>query len=379
MYVAKDIDLNKVEKKSFYSFLFLYLGSSFIFVLLSGYWYYSAQKNSLENMIFYKLQHYADTISGLVINAHMMDKKLILPKMEDGYSFKLIRVDDAEDYEAGYFENNAKKVLVSSATQEHLMIKYVVVSTNTFKENIKTLQNDVIKIMISVFMLIVLISWFLSKLFMRPIHEKMNQIEQFIQDISHELNTPITALSMSAKRGLQKKVYDPKILLNISISTKQLYSIYKSLAYLNFSTQEQVISDFPVKPLLQQTIEYYKELLESKNIELVTELEDVTMVAVDSKIELLFSNLLSNAIKYSMPNTQIRIKLKENFFSIEDQGVGIEEKKIEEIFKLYERNSTFAGGFGVGLNIVKKICDEFGIHIEVKSKMDEGSCFTLRW
>lgn len=373
------IDLNNIEKKSFYSFLLLYLSSSFVFVLLSGFWYYSAQKNSLESMTYYKLQHYADNISGLVINAHMLDKKLTLPKLEEGYSYKLIRVDDKDNYELGYYEKEAQKVLVSSSTQEHLMIKYVVVSTNTYQQNLKTLQRDVITITVSVFILIIFISWFLSKLFMRPIHEKMNQIEQFIQDISHELNTPITALSMSAKRALQKKVYDPKILLNISISTKQLYRIYKSLAYLNFSSQEQVSSKLEIKPLLEQTIQYYKELLEAKNINVLTELQDANIVAVESRIELLFSNLLANAIKYSMPNTQITIKLKENFFSIEDQGIGIESQKIDEIFKLYERNSALAGGFGIGLNIVKKICNEFRIAIEVKSKIDEGSCFILKW
>jgi len=52
------------------------------------------------------------------------------------------------------------------------------------------------------------ISYLLAKLFMRPIHERITQIERFIQDISHELNTPITALKMSVSRAKKKQIYD---------------------------------------------------------------------------------------------------------------------------------------------------------------------------
>lgn len=377
--MAKGIVLNKIEKKSFYSFLFLYLGSSFIFVLLSGYWYYSAQKNALENTTYYKLQHIADNISSLIINAHMMQMKLVLPKAEDGYEYMMIPTAEHKVYEKNYFEEDGFQVLVSSAPQEHLMIEYVVAKTDMYHKNLRVLQKSVTTIMVLVFVSIVIISWILSKLFMRPVRQKMIQIEQFIQDISHELNTPITALSMSSKRALQKKVYDEKILTNISISTKQLYSIYQSLAYLNFSSQTQALEKLELKPILLQSIEYYSELIRAKNITIDTEIEDSSLQGVTSRLELLFSNLISNAIKYSMPNTSIKIILKENFFSIEDEGVGIAENKLQDIFKLYERSSNVAGGFGVGLSIVKQICDEYGIAVAIESKVEVGSKFILTW
>ena len=371
--------MNKIEKKSFYSFLFLYLGSSFIFVLLSGYWYYSAQKNALENTTYYKLQHLADNVSSLIINAHMMQMKLVLPKAEDGYEYMMIPTAEHKVYEKNYFEEDGFQVLVSSAPQEHLMIEYVVAKTDMYHKNLRVLQKSVTTIMVLVFVSIVIISWILSKLFMRPVRQKMTQIEQFIQDISHELNTPITALSMSSKRALQKKVYDEKILTNISISTKQLYSIYQSLAYLNFSSQTQALEELELKPILLQSIEYYSELIRAKNITIDKEIEDSSLQGVTSRLELLFSNLISNAIKYSMPNTTIKIILKEDYFSIEDEGVGIAENKLQDIFKLYERSSNVAGGFGVGLSIVKQICDEYGIRVAIESKVEVGSKFILTW
>lgn len=376
---VRDINLNSLEKKSLYSFLALYLGSSLVFILLSGFWYYSAQKSSLDNTTYYKLQHLADRVSALIINAQMKGKKLTLPKAEEGYEYFLIPIKENRVYESYYFEKDGFKVLVSTAPQEHLAIKYVVTKTDEYNKKLTSLQKEVFAITGFIFVVMVIISFMLSKLFMRPIHEKIMQIEQFIQDISHELNTPITALKMSSKRALQKQVYDEKILTNISISTKQLYSIYQSLAYLNFSAPKQSSQLLDLKPILLQTVEYYAELTRAKNITIKTDIDESHLNAVDSRVELLFSNLISNAIKYSMPNTTITVILKEKFFSVEDEGVGIAKDKLQEIFKSYVRGSNIAGGFGIGLSIVKQICDEFGIEIEVKSELQKGSCFRLSW
>jgi two-component system OmpR family sensor kinase len=227
------------------------------------------------------------------------------------------------------------------------------------------------------FFFIVVISFILAKLFMKPIHQRMEQIEGFIQDVSHELNNPITALKMSASRAIKKGVYDKKILTNISISTKQLESIYKSLTFLNFKQKQQEAEDVNLKNILEQTIAYYSELTDGKNITIQTQLEDVYFYIVQSRAELLFSNLLSNAIKYSMPETTITITLDKNAFSIEDEGVGIAQKKLDEIFEMYKRESDIAGGFGVGLSVVKQICDEYGIKIRLTSQLEKGTKFSL--
>ena len=368
--------MNELEKRSFYSFVALYLSSSFLFVLLSGYWYYSAQKNSLENTTYYKLNHIADKLSGLIINAQMKSETLQLPK-EEGFEYSLIPTGEASSYKAGYFEKDGYKILISSSPQEHLNIEYVMVKTNLYFKKLRELQRQVLLMMGLSFFFIVIISIVLSKFFMQPIHKRMEDIESFIQDVSHELNTPITALKMSASRAIKKAVYDKKILTNISISTKQLESIYKSLTFLNFKQKTQETELVNLKKILEQTIKYYAELTDAKHISIRTDLEDVSFKIVPSKVELLFSNLLSNAIKYSMPDTTITIMLNKNYFNIQDEGVGINQKKLEEIFEMYKRESNIAGGFGVGLSIVKQICDEYGISVEVSSELGKGSSFKL--
>ena len=376
MSVVKDTSLNDLERRSFYSFLALYLISSFFFVLLSAYWYYSSQKSSLESETYYHLTHIADTISGKVIQAQMKGTSLELPQ-EEGYEYFLVSTLQKEHYEDGYFQENGFKVFVSSSPQEHLNVKYVVVKTKLYFTKLKALQLRVFTTASLAFSIIIFISFVLAKLFMKPVHKRIEQIESFIQDVSHELNTPITALKMSASRAIKKEVYDKKILTNISISTKQLETIYNSLTYLNFTHNQELPTNVELSDVVRNVVEYYSELSSAKNIQVLTDISPSEINIIESRAELLFSNLLSNAIKYSMPQSTIRISLDKNSFIIKDEGVGIAQDKLDAIFELYSRDSNIAGGFGVGLNIVKQICDEYGIRVEVTSVLEKGSEFRL--
>ena len=381
--------MNSLEKKSFYSFLGLYIGSSILFVLLSGYWYYIAQKNAIESNTYYKLRHLSEQISSAIINAQMRGTTLSLPTVDPEFSYalistqnKLIKGDLLKGIDINgnaYYEKDAHMILVSDGPLEHLNIKYVIVTTTQYNHLLQELKKLLLTMMAVIMLMIIFVAWILAKIFMRPIHQKVQQIEQFVQDISHELNTPITALQMSSKRAMQKKVYDEKILTNISISTKQLYSIYKSLLYLNFNTPEQKPEPTDLRTLLEETLLFYTELTQAKKIQVKRDLQASTMIIVPERAHLLFSNLLSNAIKYSMPETSITVTLKKGYFCIQDEGVGIDAHKLDEIFKPYARSSDIAGGFGVGLSIVAQICKEFDIKIEVASTLGEGSLFTLRW
>ena len=381
--------MNDLEKRSFYSFLALYIGSSFLFLALVGFWYYTAQKNALQSSNYYRMQHYSDKITAAVINAHMHGGGLHLPAPPPDTDFALVSTQGdvvygnmpkgITDVKNGFLELDDSAVLISDAPQEHLNIRYVIVESTTYHKELEALLAYLLLVMIAISVGIVTVAWVLSRIFMRPIHQKVEQIEQFIQDISHELNTPVTALQMSSKRALQKGVYDEKILTNIAISTKQLYSIYRSLAYLNFATPKEGPKELDLRPILEENIAYYGELSRAKNIVFKTDFSDAALRITEDRAGLLFSNLIANAIKYSMPDTTVTVTLKEHLFSIKDEGFGIEKEKLETIFKPYERGSQIAGGFGIGLSIVKQICDEFKIKIVVESKPDKGSCFMLTW
>lgn len=381
--------MNDLEKKSFYSFLGLYIISSLLFISLIGYWYYTAQKNALKNETYYKLQHIADMKAGEIIMAHMQGLKLKKSFIPDGIELALIDVNGmvkegklVEPFmrrQAGYFEARGYNIFVSDAPREHLNIAFVVAQSASLHHELKVLKATVLKVMLFAAILMALIAWGLSKLFMKPVRQRVVQIERFINDVTHELNTPITALSMATDQALKQGSYTQKTLKNISISTKQLYDIYSSLAYLNFSDKREVGEALDIREVLQKSISYYEPLCESKRIGIKSELQRHVISIPETQLQLLFGNLIGNAIKYSPAGSTITLQLKKGQFSIRDKGIGIDIKTQKEIFVKFKRGTKYAGGFGVGLSIVKSICDEYDIKIELSSVLDEGTEFRLKF
>jgi len=379
--------MNDLEKKSFYSFLGLYIISSFLFLTLIGYWYYTAQKNALENEMHYKLQHITDKKSGDIIMSHMQGtilKKMQVPK---DVTLVLISNDDTIvegklvldeiPQKSGYFHQNGYEVFVSDAPRKHLNIKYVVAQSNALNKGLDALLHFVVTMMAIVAFMVALIAWILSTFFMKPIRQKVEQIEHFINDVTHELNTPITALSMATNQALKAEKCTQKNLKNISISTKQLYDIYSSLTYLNFSDNKEISEALDISEVLNQSIIYYAPLCESKHIKIEIETESTMFTIPQSELKLLYGNLIGNAIKYSPANSIIHISIKDRIFSIVDEGIGIEKSKQKDIFEKFKRGTEYSGGFGVGLSIVKSICDRYGIDITFVSVPNEGTEFKL--
>ena len=276
-----------------------------------------------------------------------------------------------------YYTKKGVNTLISNSPQEHLDIKYVVVQSQILKLELEKLIYEIFTIGIISIVIMIILAYFLSKLFMKPIHQKISQIESFVHDTTHELNTPITALKMSVSRALKKQSYDEKILKNISISTKQLFDIYSALTYLSFESKTKNIELVDVCNTLKNSVEYYKELAQSKNIELDLECEEFSFKIEQTKLSMLFGNLINNSIKYSHPNSKIEISLKDGILKVKDYGIGIQNSKLEQIFQRFNRATTYAGGFGIGLSIVDKVAKEYKLEIKVYSKIDEGSSFLV--
>jgi two-component system OmpR family sensor kinase len=380
--------MNELEKKSFYSFLGLYIVSSFLFLALTAFWYYTAQKNAIENETFYRLEHLADHISGEIIVSHMQGTTLRQIKKPDDISIALIDtlgklkygkiIDPEMPLQTKYYKKGTYNILISNAPRDHLNIRYVVVQTDIEEKQIAALKKFVVTVSLIAAIVIALIAWILSKLFIKPIHQQVKQIERFINDITHELNTPISSLSMTASEALKQGKCSPRMMKNISISTRQLYDIYRSLSYLNFSeSSEDVEEVIDIADVLEQSIRYYSPLAEMKQITFVTKLQSMSYRMPPSQATLLFGNLIGNAIKYSPRGSTIEIRFIDGILSIKDEGIGISPEVQKKIFERFSRGTEYAGGFGVGLSIVKSISQKYGITITLHSKLGEGTEFIL--
>lgn len=381
--------MNKLEKKSFYSFLALYIVSSTLFIFISAYWYYTAQYNSLEQNEYYRLQHLSDNISQKIINSHMRAIKLEMPKYDKDISVALVDtngtvvfgklLDEYIPKKSEYFVSQGHNILSSNSPQEHLNIDFVVLHSNELFSKISYLKQSVISIVaISIFSVII-VAWILSQIFMKPLRIRIKQIEDFIHDTAHELNTPITALSMSVSRAIKQDNNDNKFLKNISVSTKQLFDIYNALSYLSFESLKEEATEIDICKVVNKSVAYYEELAQSKMITLSFTCREFIFKIDEAKLTMLFGNLINNAIKYSNPNSKIIIEFSNGIFKIQDFGIGIAEDKLDTIYDRFNRATDYAGGFGIGLSIVKKITQEYGLSLHVDSKLNEGTSFFVNF
>lgn len=230
-----------------------------------------------------------------------------------------------------------------------------------------------------------IVGFFLVRFALKPLNQKIEELNLFIKDTTHEINTPLSVLQMSVDRIDKSKLEekDLKKFSSIIVASRTLESIYHSLIYTSFRRLENKIEEIDVSALIKERLNYFEMLFAQKNISITSELQEVMLKANAKSISLVIDNLLSNAYKYTPKNGNVQVRTfqaeGENFLSIKDNGYGIAQKDLEHIFKRYTRFDNSKGGFGLGLSIVKKICDEFKIKIECKSELKKGSEFILQW
>ena len=258
-------------------------------------------------------------------------------------------------------------------------ITYIIAEDTSMPTSIKKLKYLIyITIFISS-IFIAFIGYLLSRLLLKPINEKFEQIDHIIKDSAHEINTPVTALLMSVS-ALKKKGYsEEKLLKHISISSKQISNIYNMLSHIAFSDikDRAEIVKFDLKKEVLKSIAFYKEIAEVKQIKIVDDLKSLYINMDKESADKLINNLLSNAIKYSYNHKIVTISLHENRLIIKDEGIGISKDNQQEILKRYKRATDLIGGFGIGLDIVNSICKQYNIKLSIDSKIGHGSSFIL--
>ena len=224
------------------------------------------------------------------------------------------------------------------------------------------------------------IGYFLSKLLIAPIKERIEKLNRFIKDSAHDINTPVSALMMSVSSLKAKGNIDKRVVNHISISAKLISQIYNSLSFIAFNDEDEVLDEeFDLSKLIRESVRFFDEIAEMRGNVILCELEPTTINMDRSRIQKVINNLISNALKYSYAKTEVKIVLKNRVFSIEDKGIGIAKDDQKAIFDRYERKSKEIGGFGIGLDIVKSVCCTYGIDIKLESKLKEKTTFYLKF
>lgn len=382
------IDLTTSEKTTFFRFLFLYLGSSFILLSMLAFFYFQSEKTLYYDLTKSNMQNTVSKISSKIIFAHMANEE-----------FKKDHLLETNDYKISFYNKNKEKIfgnlndeidftktimdykkhfiLVDSSTLGHLGVYYIAIKENLFYEQISKLKTNIGIIFILIYSFIALIGFYLAKLFLKPIKNERLRLKNFIKDTTHELNTPISAILMST----ETTNLNEKQIQRIRLSAKRISEIYEDLTYIFLQNKENKspIDSINLKKIIVEELEYFQILASKKSIKIDQELEDFEYKINKDDFVRLFNNLVSNAIKYNKIAGSLKIVLKNKELLVIDTGIGVCRTKLKDIYKRHYRATQEQGGFGIGLNIVNEICNKYNIKIEVNSQIKKGTSFSLKF
>ena len=381
--------LIKEEKRTLYQFLALYLSSSFILFAIIAYLFYEKESQYFYEQSRTQMQIEASRLSSKIIHAHMTKSKFSLDWVVKHFSDKIgfyddknqaitSNIDEVIDFSKQLYQKGNKLILVDKSSFGHLGVTSIVIEKNGVATFVKNLQFKILLALFFIYVFLAIIGYFLAKLFIKPIQQKRIQLDNFIKDSTHELNTPITALMLSVNAP---KVESPKNLERIRLSAARLSAIHKDLSYLMLDAETvkpKVEEKLFLNDIMKEELTYLSLLAEKKKIKLSVDYRDNVYFKIDKESFVrLIHNLISNAIKYNTVGGSIDITLEKKSITIKDTGIGIAKEHQKEIYERFYRATNQVGGFGLGLNIVHKVCEAYGIEISLTSKVNEGSTFVL--
>ncbi|WP_299284494.1 PAS domain S-box protein [uncultured Mucilaginibacter sp.] len=212
----------------------------------------------------------------------------------------------------------------------------------------------------------------------------------FIGIVSHELKTPVTTIYayLQVLQGKARKTQDPFILTALDKSVTQVKKMTTIInGFLNVSRLEsgKIYIDkqrFDMANLVKETEAETATMISSHQI-IFAPVEPTFVVADRDKIGQVINNFISNAVKYSAPGSTINIACisfdGQTQVSVKDEGIGIDETDIQQLFNRYYRvegtHTQTISGFGIGLYLCSEIVHRHSGKIWVESEVGKGSAF----
>ncbi|MGE4295429.1 MAG: sensor histidine kinase [Campylobacterales bacterium] len=216
-------------------------------------------------------------------------------------------------------------------------------------------------------LLAAIFAFFYSLYALGPLRRALGMTEEFLKDMIHDLNTPVSALLINAR--LLRKGFDEARIKRIEQSAQTIGSLHENLkGYFDASPlQSETIA---VASAVADRVAYFAALYGDLRFE--TRLDGSVSRLNKEAFTRILDNLLSNAAKYNRDQGVVRVVLENKKLIVADTGTGI--KNPSRVFERFYKEGS--RGLGIGLHIVKKLCDQTGIVIAVESS-PEGSVFTL--
>lgn len=215
--------------------------------------------------------------------------------------------------------------------------------------------------------------------------------QEFTANVSHELKTPLTAISGYAEligNGMTGKEDTIRFSNEIHSNANRLLSLINDiikLSELDEADHQMEMERIDLYKLAENCVQMMQVTAEKQGIRLILQGESTMVMANKGLMDEVFYNLCSNAIRYNKPGGSVTVtvgtKDERPFLSVEDTGIGIpkecQERVFERFYRVDKSRSKSTGGTGLGLAIVKHIVAQHNAALHLDSELDEGTTIEI--
>jgi signal transduction histidine kinase len=191
-------------------------------------------------------------------------------------------------------------------------------------------------------------------------------LKEFSENASHELQTPLAIIRGNLDLLVQEPMTDrqSELLQGIYGSVRRMTRLQESLLLLTKIDNRQFASVEPIRMdvLLQDKLQQLQELLHARNLQCHFELAETSMSANRELMDILLNNLFSNAIRHNVADGDIHAQLEERCLRVSNTGIG-EALDESRIFRRFYKSAAKAENNGLGLSIIKQICDTTAMRV----------------
>ncbi len=280
--------------------------------------------------------------------------------------------------------------------QDNLLIGYLQIATP-----LEPTQNDLAQLRLVLLLtvpltlgVIGLAGWYLGGIAMQPIRDSYDRLQRFTADASHELRSPLSAITSNAQYGLISQSSDLEVqrqrfgkIFDVAKSMNNLVNNLLFLARHAGRLPPESLQEIDLKSELVQIADEYatQETVKHLNLTYTLPTSSVIVLGDANLLDQAVINLLGNACKYTPAGGQVQLRLFTQSYwaviEVIDNGIGIPEADLPHIFERFYRvdkkRSRKTGGYGLGLSIVQQIVSAHAGYINVKSVVNKGTTFQI--
>ena len=338
------------------------------------------EKNTIDTTsyanVVRRLQNTIPTSKELFINLTDTSKaNVLLHRYLDSKEIASLYDPDIETVHFQYGKEVGSALLYQDQTAAYGVL---VMSANPYGARVqKVVRVWIVMLTVASLLLLVLVNRLGVVKVMKRIDMRYQREKMFVNNASHEINNPLTAIQGECEIALMKERPREELVLainKIAAENERVIDVMRSL--LQFTSQDTVDRDSLDRIDIEQ---FMRENFGCPGINITCESNFAVMMPY-GLLKIAMRNIVSNAKKYSS-HKPVEIKIGHNTVHVVDHGMGIDRSELKHIFEPFYRGARTRGieGHGIGLSLAKQILDTYGARISIKSKPGQGSTFTVHF